>query len=72
MKETKVLGTLLPSIPEFQPMIQELREKYNLPEISLDDEPIKEIFTLIAPVAFIEIAFPLWLLIKGETIKIQP
>jgi len=34
MKESQLLGTLLPSSDILQPIIQELREKYNLAEIS--------------------------------------
>jgi hypothetical protein len=44
MKESEFLGTLLPSHPNFFPIVQSIREKYNLPEISPDDEAIKEIF----------------------------
>jgi hypothetical protein len=45
MKETELLGTLLPSHPDFIPILQAIREKYNLPEISPDDDPISEIFS---------------------------
>ena len=44
MKEFQFLGTLLPSHPDFLRIIQELRQKYNLPEISPDDAPITEIY----------------------------
>jgi hypothetical protein len=44
MKETQLLGTLLPSHPDFIPILQAIREKYNLPEISPDDDPITEIY----------------------------
>jgi hypothetical protein len=44
MKESKFLGTLLPSHPDLIPIVQAMREKYNLPEISPDDKPINEIF----------------------------
>lgn len=43
MKETQFLGTLLPSSPDFLPIIQELRDKHNLSEISPDDDGMKEI-----------------------------
>ncbi|MCL5611002.1 MAG: endonuclease domain-containing protein [Chloroflexi bacterium] len=39
-KETKFFDTLLPTHPDFQPIIQELREKYGLYEVYPDDEPI--------------------------------
>jgi hypothetical protein len=39
MKETLFLGTLLPSHPDFISTLQAIREKYNLPEISPDDDP---------------------------------
>jgi hypothetical protein len=44
VKETKFLGTLLPSHPDFFPIIYAIREKYNFPEISPDDDPITEIY----------------------------
>jgi hypothetical protein len=44
MKETLFLGTLLPSSPDFLPIIQELRDKYNLPEISPNDDGITKIY----------------------------
>lgn len=44
MKESKLLGTLLPSHPDLIPIVQAMREKYNLPEISPDDEPINKIY----------------------------
>jgi hypothetical protein len=44
MKESQLLRTLLPSLPDFIPILQEIREKYNLPEISPDDDPITEIY----------------------------
>lgn len=43
MKESQFLGTLLPSHPDFLPIVQAIREKYNLPEISPDDDPITEV-----------------------------
>jgi hypothetical protein len=36
MKESQFLGTLLPSSPDFLPIEQAIRGKYNLPEISPD------------------------------------
>ncbi|HCC78588.1 MAG: hypothetical protein A2X25_09745 [Chloroflexi bacterium GWB2_49_20] len=45
MKETELLVALIPSHPNLTPIIQNLRGKYNLPEISPDDEPISEIFS---------------------------
>jgi len=44
MKESQFLGTLLPSHPDLQPLIQHLREKYNLHEVFPDEEPITKIF----------------------------
>jgi hypothetical protein len=44
MKETKLLGSLLPSHPDAIPIIEKIREKYQLPEISPDDDPITEIY----------------------------
>lgn len=53
-KEAKFLGALLPSHPDLLPIIQAIREKYSLPEIFLDDDPIKEIFLGDDPVSFAE------------------
>ncbi|MGA2504019.1 MAG: hypothetical protein ABSG01_08000 [Anaerolineales bacterium] len=44
MQESKLLGTLLPSLPEFASILDTIREKYNLREISPNDEPITEIY----------------------------
>ena len=44
MKESQFLGTLLPSHPDFLPIEKAIREKYGLPEISPDDDPITEIY----------------------------
>jgi hypothetical protein len=44
MKEPEFLGNLLPSSPDFLPIILAIRDKYKLPEISPDDDPIKEIY----------------------------
>ena len=41
MKESQLLGTLLPSQPDLIPIIQAIREKYNLSEINPDDDPIQ-------------------------------
>jgi len=38
MKESQFLGTLLPFLPDFIPILQSIREKYDLPEISPDDD----------------------------------
>ena len=44
MKKSQFLGTLFPSHPDLQPIIQQLREKYNLREVFPDEEPITEIY----------------------------
>jgi hypothetical protein len=45
MKESQFLGTLLPSHPDLQPIIRQLRQKYNLDEVFPDTgESIKEIY----------------------------
>ena len=43
MKQSELLGALLPSSPNFQPIIEAIREKYGLSEISPDDDSIEEI-----------------------------
>ncbi len=40
MKEQKLLGALLPSSPGFAPIIESVREKYNLHEVDPDSEYI--------------------------------
>lgn len=44
MKEAEFLGGLLPSHPDFEPIIKAVRKKYNLPELYPQDEPIEEIY----------------------------
>jgi hypothetical protein len=44
MKEQKLLGALLPSSPDFAPIIESVKEKYNLHEVDPDSEAIKEIY----------------------------
>lgn len=44
MKETLFLGTQLPSHADSIQIVQAIKEKYNLPEISPDDDPITEIY----------------------------
>ena len=43
MKESQLLGTLFPSLPDFLPIELATREKYGLPELSPDDDPITEV-----------------------------
>ena len=43
MQENKLLGALMPSHPDIEPIIQAVREKYKLKVIYLDDDPIEEI-----------------------------
>lgn len=44
LKESALLGSQLPASEDFVPIIREIRQKYKLPEISPDDNPIDEIF----------------------------
>lgn len=43
MKESKLFSLLLPSHPDLLPIIQEIRRKYNFPEVGPDDDGITEI-----------------------------
>src|SRR5262245_37867308 len=43
MNEAKFFGALLPFLPEFQPILKNIREKYGIPEISPDQDGITEI-----------------------------
>ena len=38
MKETELLGTLMPPHPDILPIIENIREKYQIPEVSPEDE----------------------------------
>jgi len=38
MQESKFIGTLMPSHPDFEPIIQAIREKYQLPEVVPDGQ----------------------------------
>jgi hypothetical protein len=42
MKVNKFLGSLIPTHPDLYPIVQQMRDKHNLPEISPDDDPITE------------------------------
>jgi hypothetical protein len=44
MKESQFIGTLMPSHPDFQPIIQAMQEKYQRPEVDPDGEPITETY----------------------------
>jgi len=43
MNESILLSKLLPSHPDFYPIVQAIREKYNIPEVSKSDDGITEI-----------------------------
>ena len=44
MQESKLLGTPLLSSRDLQPIIQQMREKYQLPELSPEDDPIELVY----------------------------
>ena len=44
MNEQKFLGSILPSHPDLFPIIESIREKYKLPEVSPEGEVIEEIY----------------------------
>ena len=44
MQESLFLGGLLPSHPDYEPIIEAIRIKYNLPEIYPQDAPIQNIY----------------------------
>lgn len=43
MKESQLLGSLFPAHPDYQSIIQNIREKYDIPVISPEDDGITEI-----------------------------
>lgn len=44
MKESKFLGALFPSHPDLIPIIETIRDKYKLPVVNPQEDPIKEIY----------------------------
>ena len=38
MKESKLIGALMPSHPDILSILVEIHEKYQIPEISLEDD----------------------------------
>jgi hypothetical protein len=44
MNEIKLLSSLMPGHPDIQRILHNIRERYNIPEISPDDDPITEIY----------------------------
>jgi hypothetical protein len=42
MKEPQFIGSLMPLHPDFQSIIQEIREKYQLPEVDPESQPITQ------------------------------
>jgi hypothetical protein len=43
MKEIKLISSLLPSHPDLQAILIDIREKYNIPDIDPGDDSITEI-----------------------------
>lgn len=43
MKESELLGALMPGHPDILPIIQNIREKYGIPEVRPEDDGIIEI-----------------------------
>jgi hypothetical protein len=43
MKESALFSSLLPSYPDLHPILQNIRDKYGIPEIDPDDIGMKEI-----------------------------
>jgi len=43
MLESNLFSTLLPYHPDLLPILQNIRDKYNIPEIGPDDDGLKEI-----------------------------
>jgi len=43
MQETELISSLLPSHPDILPILQNIRDKYKIPEISPEDDGITEI-----------------------------
>ena len=43
MHESKLLGTLLPAHPDIQPILQLIRKKYSIPDLSIGDDDSREL-----------------------------
>ncbi len=41
MKESKLIGTLIPGIPEYHKILKDIRIKYDIPSIEPDDDIIE-------------------------------
>jgi len=72
MQESKLLGTLIPSSPDFLPIVNEMRRKYQLPEVSPDDDPITEVFLDGEPVALEDFRKQIKNLVEDTTDHLPP
>jgi len=72
MREAKFFGALMPTHIELQPIIQEIREKYNLPEVDPDGEPIKEIYLDDKEVSLEEFLKDITTLVENKTNFLPP
>lgn len=62
----------MPTHPDFQPIIQEIREKYNLTEINSDSEPVKELFLGDKEISFEEFLQDLSGIVQSNTNFLPP
>lgn len=59
MKEIKLISALLPSHPDLQPILIDIREKNNIPDIDPGDDSITEILLSDDEINWEEIKFEL-------------
>jgi len=43
MKETKLIGKLLPTHSDILPILEDVREKYNIKHVKPEDDSLKEL-----------------------------
>ncbi len=72
MKEAKLLGTLMPTHPDLFPIVEQMRAKYQLPEISPDDDPITEIYLGDRIVPLKEFREEIQMLVQTKTVLLPP
>lgn len=67
MKESELLGKLMPGHPDILPIIENIREKYQLPEVDPEGEPIKEIYLVDKLISLEEFLYDLQSMVVSQT-----
>lgn len=72
MKEAEFLGTLIPSHPDLLPIIQAVREKYDIPTFTTDDEALIELIFSDKEIDWSEVRKDIEERIRAEANLISP